>query len=300
MFLSLNARALGLDLPASATIDHAAAAGFGGVDLMVRDLVDRGECPRTLRHRLDDAGLRPGAWPLPVDWRTAAPDRLASDLKQLPRYAEAAAILGLERTGTWVLPAWPIAPDETPIASRSRADRFHRARLAPVATILAQAGIQLGLEVLGVATAREARGDAYLWRHGDPALAELVRDLNALVPATRPARPTVGLLADAFHLHAAGETAAVLSGWPREQLVWVHIADLPADFQGPLAAIRDEDRGLPGESGHVELREVFELLRTQGYDGPVTPEPLAGCRSLAGLEPGQRIRAVAAAVRGLV
>ena len=52
---------------------------------------------------MDDLGLRGGAWPLPVDWR-GPDDRFRNDLRELPRYAQAAALLGLYRTGTWVLP----------------------------------------------------------------------------------------------------------------------------------------------------------------------------------------------------
>src|SRR5690348_13757802 len=40
MFASFNARALGLALPARPTIALASDAGFAGVDLLVRDLVD--------------------------------------------------------------------------------------------------------------------------------------------------------------------------------------------------------------------------------------------------------------------
>src|SRR4051794_8100009 len=103
MFSSFNARALGLQLSAAEALDLAAAAGFAGVDLMVRDLVEAGEDRIELRARKDDLGLRGGAWPLPVDWRGAR-DRFLHDLDRLPRLAEAAATLGLTRTGTWVLP----------------------------------------------------------------------------------------------------------------------------------------------------------------------------------------------------
>ena len=103
MYPSWNARAVGLTLNAREAIDIAAQAGFAGVDLLVRDLVESGEDPRDLRTRMDDLGLRGGAWPLPVDWR--GPEaRFLEDLRNLPRYARAASILRLGGTGTWVLP----------------------------------------------------------------------------------------------------------------------------------------------------------------------------------------------------
>lgn len=302
MFFSLNARALGIDLTASQTIQLAARHGFGGVDLMVRDLVDRGESPRLLRRQLADHGLRPGAWPLPVDWRSADAAQLASDLDRLPRYADAAVELGLTRTGTWVLPAWPIDrwPGWSPEATLAAADAFHREALAPIVRILARAGVQLGLEVIGVEHARAGLGLPYLWRHADPRLSALAAELNALVETSAGQAPTVGLLLDAFHLHAAGESVQDLTGWPVATIAWAHVADLPPDFAGAARDLRDADRGLPGAGrGAVDLAGVLGYLAHIGYDGPITPEPLAGCRALAGRAPEARVALVAAALRSL-
>src|SRR3954467_742380 len=103
MYPSWNARAVGLDLRAHDAIVVAAEAGFEGVDLLVRDLVDSGGDVGELRTRMDDLGLRGGAWPLPVNWRGNAA-RFHDDLERLHVYAEAARRLDLLRTGTWVLP----------------------------------------------------------------------------------------------------------------------------------------------------------------------------------------------------
>jgi len=99
IFTSFNARALGLDLSAEETLTLASGVGFDGVDLLVRDVVERGEDPATVRARMDDLGLRAGAWPLPVDSRGDA-ERFAYDRTRLPKLAEAARIPGLCRTGT--------------------------------------------------------------------------------------------------------------------------------------------------------------------------------------------------------
>ncbi len=69
MFTSVNARAPGLDLSTEETVAIASEAGFDGVDLLVRDLVERGEDPAAVHTRRDDLGLRGGAWPLHVDQR---------------------------------------------------------------------------------------------------------------------------------------------------------------------------------------------------------------------------------------
>ena len=103
MYSNFSARALGLSLSAKESIGLAAATGFDAVELPVRDLVLAGADPLRLRAKMDDLGLRGGTWPLPVDWRNGA-EVFARDLQRLDGYAEAAAVLGLTRTGTWVMP----------------------------------------------------------------------------------------------------------------------------------------------------------------------------------------------------
>jgi sugar phosphate isomerase/epimerase len=285
MFMSFNARAVGLDLPAEETLALAAGAGFGGVDLLVRDLVDSGAEPGRLRARMDGLGLRGGAFPLPVDWRGDA-GRFADDLRRLPRYAEAAAALGLGRTGTWVMPetAGP-AGDDGGLADTVR---LHVERLGAVARVLDAHGIRLGLEVIGVASARPGRGRPFVHRLGD---------LDRVLGAIWDESPNLGVLVDGFHLYAAGEPIEAGLAWGVRRVVWVHVADLPASAGPDRAAIRDHDRGLPGDHGAVDSRALLALLAEAGYDGPVTAEPLAGCRSIAGLAPVEVARRVAAALR---
>ena len=289
MFTSFNARAIGLTLTAEATIDLAAGAGFGGVDLLVRDLVEAGTDPRALRARMDGLGLRGGAWPLPVDWR-GDEGRFRADLDRLPRLAEAAATLGLARTCTWVLPELPEAPAGCgPDAWRGQVLAMQVERLGAIARVLAGHGTRLGLEVIGVASSRSGSGEPLFTRLGDASLDELLGEL-------RRETPGVGVLVDAFHLYAAGESMAV--GWSRgvESVVWVHVADVPAWAEPDRGALRDRDRGLPGEHGAIDAAGLLHGLAQRGYDGPVTAEPMAGCRSLEGLTPAEAAREVASAL----
>ena len=103
IYPSWNARAVGLDMNAHDAIEVAARAGFEGVDLLVRDIVDSGGDVGELRRRMDGLGVRGGAWPLPVNWRGDAA-RFHDDLERLHVYADAALRLDLLCTGTWVLP----------------------------------------------------------------------------------------------------------------------------------------------------------------------------------------------------
>jgi sugar phosphate isomerase/epimerase len=284
MYTSFNARALGLPLTIEETLEFAAEAGFDGVDLLVRDLVDGGHDPVAVRGRMEELGLRGGAFPLPVDWRGGS-ESFSRDLKQLPRYAEAARLLGLTRTGTWVMPE--TAGAET---TREATLQLHVERLGAIADVLDRQGVRLGFEVIGVASSRSGCGQPFIHR---------LEDLDELAGPLRKKCGNLGVLVDAFHLYAAGEQVDSALRWGVENVVWVHVADLPAGASSERAAIRDLDRGLPGEHGAVESRELLELLSRQDYDGPVTAEPMPGCRSLTGKAPRDAIRCVADALRSV-
>ncbi len=139
---------------------------------------------------MDALGIRGGAWPLPVDWRSGDRDRFRRDLEQLPRLAEAAAILGLSRTGTWVMPEIVPTPDSEreleggAIKARRRAISHHLEALTRIAKVLMEFDLRLGLEVIGVASFRSGRGIAFLQRLDDPDFRALLRGLHRARAAT--------------------------------------------------------------------------------------------------------------------
>ncbi len=285
MYTSFNARAVGLSLPASETIAIAAEAGFEGVDLMVRDLLAAGEDPAELRRRMDDLGLRGGAFPLPVAWKGDA-DAYRRDLADLPRLAEAAARLGLTRTGTWVLPAMPLRFDTEPERARHRAEivELHHRRLGTIAQVLEGHDLRLGLEFIGAESFRAAHGEPFITSTG-----KLIIELKSIFGE----HPNVGLLVDSFHLHAANDPILIPIEGSTGRIDWVHVADLPASASPDRSRINDDFRALPGENGAVPVARDLKILAADGYDGPVTAEPLARCQSLLGKGP----REVAALVK---
>ena len=288
MFTSFNARAVGLpSLPTDATIDDAADAGFAAVDLMVRDLVRSGADLGQVRDRMARRGLVAGAFPMTMDWRGDEAS-FRRDLAELPGLARAAAGLGLTRTGTWVMPETPRmpVPGEDPAALRAEVAAFHVARIGAIARVLADYGIRLGLEVIGVASFGRGAGVPFVNRMG-----EVPATLGPLLD-----EPNVGYLVDVFHLHAADEPTGPALAGAAGRIVWAHVADLDPGFAGTRADIVDAERGLPGEHGAVDSRDFLARLAALGFDGPVTAEPLAWCRSLVGLEPAAVARRVKAAL----
>ena len=271
MFQSFNARAVGLaGLSASTTIELASSAGFEGVDLLVRDIVQAGDDLIRLRHQMDDLNLKPGAFPLMIDWK-GDESRFLQQLEDLPRYADAAQALGLTRTATWVCP-------ETPQKTTDRAAfaAMHVRRLGAIARILHDRGIRLGLEVIGVASFRSGQGEPFVARMGD-----LDRELGPIWDES----PDLGILADVFHLHAADEPVEACLAWGIDRVVWAHVADLPAGASTDRSTIVDAHRGLPGDHGAIDVTGFLDVLARAGFDGPVTVEPLANCQSLIGRSP---------------
>ncbi|QEH33501.1 Xylose isomerase-like TIM barrel [Aquisphaera giovannonii] len=285
MFASWNARAVGLKLGARESIELAARAGFGGVDLLVRDLDAEGEDPDALRERMDDLGLRGGAWPLPVAWK-GDESRFVEDLRSLPRYARLAQRLGLTCTGTWVLPE--VAGDvdgRLPVDEQvARTIDMHVERLGAVAAILDDHGQAMGLEIMGPVTARTGRSAPFIGRY---------RELLDCLRPLAENHANVGVLLDAFHLFASGEARAAYSGWGYERVVWVHVAD---PVHADRDTLLDTERTLPGITGLADCRCLLLALQHAGFKGPVTVEPLAECEVLRGLKPVDTARSVAASI----
>ncbi len=306
---SLYPRSLGINIPAPEQINLAAHAGFSSIDLAVRDLLDAGHSPKILRRQLDDLGLKGGAFPLPVDWRSFNPTRLQADLHALPQMADAARTLGLSAASTWVLPAY--SPTTRELAAHNPAsshtpprhldpDRIlslHFHSLAPIVKVLHSYGLRLAIEAIGVHTFRAPLGSPFIHRLNDPRLDWLLNALNESVDAKYFA--AVGLLCDTFHLHASDETIEDALRHGPDAIAWVHLADLPIDFHGLRNAIDDNDRALPRPNGQIPNTTNLARLEKAGYTGPITPEPLPPCRELLGLSPLEKARQVRASLQSV-
>ena len=238
-------------------LDQAIAAartgGFEGLEIPVAhvaDLIDQ-QGVDAIRKKFTDANIRPGAFGLPVEWRKDDASWRA-DLEKLPRRAKAAQLLGVKRCATWVLPM----SDERELDENIR---FHIERFKPIAQILADHDIRLGLEFIGPKTLRDSQKFPFIYRMFD--MLDLGRRIGA----------NVGLLLDVWHLYTSHGTLDDVRKLKADDIVYVHVNDAPKNIA--IDDQLDNIRDLPGATGVIDIAGFLRALKHIGYDGPVTPEP---------------------------
>lgn len=261
MFQNLSPGAIGIQLPFAEAIRLAADTGWAGMDVSISEAValEASQGSGSVAALYQQAGLRPGGWGLPLDWRKAYP---LDAITELDTQAKLAGSLGCTRCYTWLLPA----SDERPF--RENFD-FHVQQLRPVARVLEEHGCSLGLEFIGPRSMRQNK------RYG------FIYTMEGMLSLAAAIGPNVGLLVDAWHWYTGLGTLSDLRSLRRDDVVYVHINDAPTGIA--VEAQLDQVRCLPGATGVIDLGGFLGALRELGYDGPVTPEPFD--KQLATLPP---------------
>jgi sugar phosphate isomerase/epimerase len=260
-----------------ATLDEALALtqrhGFQGLDFDLNEVgrwtAERGVA--ALRTRFAELGLRPGAYNLPfrpvgeeAEWKAG--------LERLRELAPIAAELGALRTIMWIIPSSDARTFDENFA-------FHVERFSPIAALLGQHGIRLGLEFIGPKTSRKGK---YEFVYTAAGMLELCAAIG----------PNVGLLLDSWHWYTSGGTLDDLASLGNPQVVHVHLNDAPSGIERDDQI--DNQRRLPGTTGVIDSVGLLKSLDRAGYDGPVTAEPFD--KSLHALSPDDAAAATARAV----
>jgi len=275
MFKSLSTGALSFSAPFDEALRLASANGFAGLDLPLAELLQRAAdtSVQDITDQCGAAGLRPGGWSLPVDFR-GGDDAFQASLAELPRHAALAEALGSPWCTTWILPY----SDDRDYADNMR---HHIERLGPVAQILADHGCRLGLEFVGPATLRA--GHRYEFIHTINGALELGEQIGT---------GNTGLLLDCYHWYTAHGTVEELGRLRREQVVYAHVNDAPSGRA--VDEQLDKERLLPGASRVIDIVGFLRALDHMGYDGPVAVEPFDA--TVQALPPAERVRVAAASL----
>ena len=252
MYSSLAGGPIGVSLGFEDVVEQAAHVGFGGVALNTGYAAENG--PEAVVQMLEERGLKPGGWGLPVRM-LGTDEEFEAALDKLGPVAEVASRCGDLRTSTWILSF----SEENPFAQQF--ELLH-GRTVRVAAVLDEFDVRLGLEFIGPATLRAGK------KH------EFIYDMDGMLELTRSI-PTanVGLLLDCWHLYTSGGQMDDVLGLSDSDVVQVHINDAPAGVA--LDAQVDNVRGLPGETGVIDCKRFLECLVQIGYTGPITAEPFS-------------------------
>lgn len=227
----------------------AAEFDFQALDFDVRQIVSVGS--GAAKDAFAAANVQPAAFGLPVEWRQST-ETWQEGLQALPAQAKAAQELGCTRASTWVLSG----SNDRDLAEN---ELFHVERFQPVAKILADHGISLGLEYIGPKTLRDQFKFPFHYTQ------------DGMLGVAKQIGPNVGLLVDAWHWYTSGGTTEDLLRLKKEEVVNVHINDAPEGV--PVDEQMDNVRRLPGQTGVIGLAGFVGALREIGYDGPVAVEP---------------------------
>jgi sugar phosphate isomerase/epimerase len=268
MQLSLNRHTAGRGLPLPEFVELSRHSGFDAADVDLSYAVEHGAAALADLYQRNNQTY--GGCGIPFDWRAAE----VGDISLLQEQATIAAKLGIDTCSTHILPS-----SDLPFHQNWH---FHAQRLLPIAKVLSEHGLRLGLEFVSPYHLRRK------WKH------EFIFTPMAMLELAGDVGPNCGLLVDSFHLHAAGEPMSVINSIPAEKIVLVHVNDAPA---GPLHTLEDGKRLLPG-AGVIDLHGFFAGLRTVGYAGSVAVEIFSD--ELKALPPDESARRAATAGRAVM
>ncbi len=267
MYLCLNWHTAGKGLPLEQFVQLAADAGFAGADVDMSYGCQHGAA--ALSELYFSRNLRFGGWG-PLDWRGDA-ETAGKNLAILKKQARVAGELAIDTCATHVKPSGDLPMMEN--------WKFHVERLKPIAEILGDCGLRLGLEFVAPYHLRRQFKHEFLFTPGQ--MLELADAVGK----------NVGLLVDSYHCHTSGTPWRTIAQIPAERIVLVHINDAP---RLPLADIEDTARVLPGEGG-IDLSGFLSALNTAGYSGPIVLELFnPALRALSPIEAARKARAAAA------
>ena len=253
MFKNLNPLAIGVSGHQSEIIELALTYGFAGMDLNIAEFASRARLKGMpyAKRLIQSAKIRIGTFPLPIDWDTDD-EVFQKDLKKLPELADCAAELGCTRCTATLAPAGDARPYHENF-------EFHRRRFHDICSVLKPAGIRVALGFQAAESLRQNQAFQF------------IHDLDALtLLLNMVAEPNLGLLLDVWDVVACGGSIDSVRKLPREQIVAVQVAEMPANV--PLPELDEKtSRLLPGgENGRIDVAGFLAVLREKGYDGPVT------------------------------
>jgi len=240
-------------------IQAAVTGGFEGVEINAAEVAGLIESLGidAVLEKFSSASIVPAAFGIP-EWRTDI-GTWKEGVEKLPALAKAAAAIGVKRTTTWIMPC-------SNELNFDQNRKFHIERFKPIAEILGEHGISIGLEFIGPKTLRDSMRFPFIYT------------MQAMLDMGDAIGGNVGILLDCWHWHTSCGTLGELRVIKQERVIYVHVNDAPVGVS--IDDNVDHVRGLPGATGVIDIKGFLQALDSIGYDGPVTPEPFEDLSSL--------------------
>ncbi len=281
MFLNLCPETIGIaGQPFPTLLALAQRHGFGGLDVP-GDVLQSAAAAQAADAAVAAAGLQWGLCWLPCDIMAGDAETFHANMRAVRRWLPRMAQTGCHRT---YLHLWPGSDTHTYQANFRR----HVRRLRPLAELLGESGVMLGLEFIGPRTLREQ------FRH------PFIHTLEATLELADACGPSAGIVLDFFHWYTSGGTLEELRRLlPVSRIVNAHANDAAA------GRTRDEqldlERAMPLATGLIDAPALIGWLREQHYAGPLIAEPFNPTRQrFSAMPPDDVAREVGICLRQLV
>ena len=265
---------IGVKVSQEEAIELAAKFGFESVEPMGSTGKLAADGRKKIVELLKSKKLKWGAAGLPVDFR-GDQSKFLEGLKALPNICLSLADCGVDRIGTWLMPAH----DE--LTYRANFDQ-HVRRLQACARVLADYDIRLGLEYVGPRTSWSSKRFAFI--HTMAETKELIEAIDL---------PNMGLVLDSWHWYTAEEKLQDLESLSASDVVAVDLNDAPSGIA--VEEQIDNRRELPAATGVISVAEFLRALVAMDYDGPIRAEPFN--KVLNAMENAPAVEATAKAMK---
>jgi sugar phosphate isomerase/epimerase len=248
MFIALNTSLVGGKVQWPEFARLAAKVGYGGADLNLSAAQKDGlDATKAL---LADLKLKLSFTNLPVNATRGDKNPFKQGMETFEDQVKFAAAVGCRRMMVVIPPA-----SETP---KKELRKTLLGRFRTVGPVLAKYNVQCGFEFLGPLHFRKGVPYPFIWQ------------MNEMVEFANDCGPSFGVVLDVWHWYHSGSTLDDIRNAGKARIVLVHLSDaakMPAD------EVRDNARLLAGE-GVIDLVGIFKTLKSIGWEGSVSPEPL--------------------------
>jgi sugar phosphate isomerase/epimerase len=262
MFIALNTSLVGGKVQWPEFARLAAKVGYGGTDLNLPAAMKEGlDATKAL---LAELKLKVSFTNLPVN-ATHDEDAFQKGMEALEDQVKFAAGVGCSRMMLVIPPA-----SQTP---KAELRKTLLTRFRTVGPVLAKYNVRCGFEFLGPLHFRQALPYPFIWQ------------MNEMVEFAGDCGPSFGVVLDVWHWYHSGGTLDDIRSAGKSRIVLVHLSDAA---RMPPEEVRDNARLLAGE-GVIDLVGIFKTLRTLGWEGSVSPEPLGRIPKEMSAEEGARL-----------